>query len=253
MISLKPPSPVALELRISTLQPPRLGVARVHAEELGGEQARLVAAGAGADLEDDVAVVVRVARQQQELQLLLERVGLCASDAGQLLLRQLAHLVVGVVEQRLRARPRSAPATLLPRRGSARRSPRWPTRSLASLRELLAVADHLGVGQQRLELVVALLDVRQFVKSCSTRGHAPPRPTRRSRAGPHSPRSLRSAARCARGCPGAGGLVSDAGRGVTAWRRPKARSGLGLLGCGVRRWLRARRLPGPSCWCRSGG
>ena len=39
------------------------GVALVHAEQLGGEQRRLVAAGAGADFEDRVALVVLVLRQ----------------------------------------------------------------------------------------------------------------------------------------------------------------------------------------------
>ena len=45
-----------------------LGVARVHAEQVAGEQRRFVAAGAGADFEEDVALVVGVFRQQQLLQ-----------------------------------------------------------------------------------------------------------------------------------------------------------------------------------------
>jgi hypothetical protein len=56
------------------------GVALVHAEEIGGEQRRLVAAGAGADLEDGVLLVGRVLGQQHALhralqlrQALLER------------------------------------------------------------------------------------------------------------------------------------------------------------------------------------
>ena len=44
---------------ISTFQPLPLGVARVHPEEVAGEQRRLVAAGAGADFEEHVALVVR--------------------------------------------------------------------------------------------------------------------------------------------------------------------------------------------------
>ena len=36
-----------------------LGVARVHAEQIAGEQRRFVAAGAGADFEDHVLLVVR--------------------------------------------------------------------------------------------------------------------------------------------------------------------------------------------------
>ena len=46
-----------------------LGVARVHAEQVAGEERRLVAAGARADLQEDVALVVRIARQQHRLQL----------------------------------------------------------------------------------------------------------------------------------------------------------------------------------------
>ena len=42
-----------------------LGVADVHPVELGGEQRGLLAAGAGPDLDDHVAVVVRVARQER--------------------------------------------------------------------------------------------------------------------------------------------------------------------------------------------
>ena len=49
------------------------GVAGVHAEQIAGEQRRLLAAGAGADLEDDVLVVVGIARREQHLELLFER------------------------------------------------------------------------------------------------------------------------------------------------------------------------------------
>ena len=56
--------PVSLAVRISRLPAMPLGVADVHAEQLGREERRLLAAGAGADLDDDVAVVVGVARQQ---------------------------------------------------------------------------------------------------------------------------------------------------------------------------------------------
>ena len=49
------------------------GVALVHAEQVAGEQRRLVAAGAGADFENDVALVHRVLGQEREPQLLFER------------------------------------------------------------------------------------------------------------------------------------------------------------------------------------
>lgn len=47
-----------------------LGVAQVHAQQVAGEQRRLVAARARLDLQDDVLVVTRVARHQQQAQFL---------------------------------------------------------------------------------------------------------------------------------------------------------------------------------------
>ena len=49
------------------------GVALVHAEQIAGEQRRLVAAGAGADFENDVALVHRVFGDERDAQFLLER------------------------------------------------------------------------------------------------------------------------------------------------------------------------------------
>src|SRR6185503_9101379 len=64
---------VAAELGVALrddldLPPLALGIARVHAEQVAGEQRRLVAAGPRAHCEEQVAVVVRVARQQRFLQ-----------------------------------------------------------------------------------------------------------------------------------------------------------------------------------------
>ena len=70
-----------------------LGVAGVHAEQLGGEQRRLVAAGAGADLEHDVALVVGVVGRHLPPQLFLER-GQLAGEAVELLAGHLVELVV---------------------------------------------------------------------------------------------------------------------------------------------------------------
>ena len=49
------------------------GVALVHAEQVAREQRCLVAAGAGANFEDDVALVHRILGKERELDLLLER------------------------------------------------------------------------------------------------------------------------------------------------------------------------------------
>jgi hypothetical protein len=74
MISLKPPcSPGALAEHLH-FQPLALRVAAVHAEQVSGEDRGLVAAGAGADFEEHVRRVVRVARQEQRLQPLTARV-----------------------------------------------------------------------------------------------------------------------------------------------------------------------------------
>ena len=51
-----------------------LGVAAVHPEQLGGEERRLVATGTGADLEHDVAFVVRILRDQLAVDRRFERV-----------------------------------------------------------------------------------------------------------------------------------------------------------------------------------
>ena len=73
-----------------------LGEPAVHPEQFGGEQRRLVAARAGADLEQDVLLVVRVLRDEQDL-----RCSAAARHAAppgrELLLRELAHLGVAAL------------------------------------------------------------------------------------------------------------------------------------------------------------
>ena len=48
---------------------PALGIARIHAEQVAGEDRRLVAARRGADLEEHIVVVERIGRHQQSLEL----------------------------------------------------------------------------------------------------------------------------------------------------------------------------------------
>jgi hypothetical protein len=64
------PAPCSRPVRTGSRSGPRcaspaLAVAQVHARQVAGEQRRFVAAGAGADLEEGVARVVGVARQQR--------------------------------------------------------------------------------------------------------------------------------------------------------------------------------------------
>jgi hypothetical protein len=70
------------------------GIALVHAKQIAGEQRCLVAAGAGTDFEDDVALVHRILRQQGEANLLLER-GSPRFQRRLLARHQAAHLGIG--------------------------------------------------------------------------------------------------------------------------------------------------------------
>ena len=99
--SLMPP-PRALAAADEHLDLPAapLGVAQVHAQELGGEQRRLVAAGARPDLDDDVAVVVGVLGESRILSSSSSSSSALAQGA-QLGSGHLPHLGVGVLEQRL--------------------------------------------------------------------------------------------------------------------------------------------------------
>lgn len=92
---------LALVLR-QRLDPPALalGVARIHAEQVAGEDRRLVATGAGTDLQEHVAAVVGILRQQHALQAVAEG-GEAAARFGDLLLGEVAQLRVAVLEQRL--------------------------------------------------------------------------------------------------------------------------------------------------------
>ena len=73
------------------LPAPGFRIAQVHAQQIAGKQRRLVAAGAGADFQKDVATVVRVGRQQQVLQFGFN-VGQALLELGQLLAGQFAQL-----------------------------------------------------------------------------------------------------------------------------------------------------------------
>ena len=94
------------------LEPLGLGVARVHARELAGEDAGLVAAGAGADLDDHVLAVVGVAREHAHADLLAELV-----DAR----RPVDELLLGEARASRRRRSRR-------RAGLRRRRPSAPPR-----------------------------------------------------------------------------------------------------------------------------
>ena len=68
-----------------------LGEPGVHPEEVRREQRRLVAAGAGADFQDDVLGVVGILRHEQDLEVGEQRVA-ARLERLHLLLRELAHV-----------------------------------------------------------------------------------------------------------------------------------------------------------------
>ena len=90
-----------VEVRDLGLPPVRIGVHVVHPIKRMRKERRFFSADAGADLQNDVAVVIRVTRQQQDTQLLLE-----LRAAGPVLLDLLARDLVQlrVAQQRLRLR-----------------------------------------------------------------------------------------------------------------------------------------------------
>jgi hypothetical protein len=71
-----------------------LGIARNHPEEVGRKQRSLLAPFTAADLDDGVALVVRILGQQQQIDL-LDHAAAFGFEPGQLLLDQLAKLGVG--------------------------------------------------------------------------------------------------------------------------------------------------------------
>ena len=105
--SLKPPSSAALA-EISLEAPALgLGIALVHAKQVAGEQRRLVAAGAGADLEHRRALVGGVARKQLQREVALG-LGQRRLILGQLLGRHLREAPRPPHGSSARARPTSS-------------------------------------------------------------------------------------------------------------------------------------------------
>ena len=80
-----------------------LGELAVHPEQLAGEERRFVATRPGANFEDDVLLVVRVLRYQQDFQLGDERVA-PRIQRFQFLPREVAHVRVARRGELLRAR-----------------------------------------------------------------------------------------------------------------------------------------------------
>src|SRR2546426_378280 len=141
--------------------PLTLGVLRVHPGEVGGEEGRLVAARAGADLDEDVLLVVRIPRQQEPLQLFLER-RLPAGELVDLRLGELGELAVAALGEDV-ARLADAPEHIAVR-GEALDDLDGVGVLLPEPGVLGGPAEDGGVGQRPGDLVGPLFDVAELVK-----------------------------------------------------------------------------------------
>ncbi len=84
-------------------EPLRLGIARVHAKQIPGEECRLIAARAGAHLEEEAFVIARVPGEQERAQLRL-RGGELRLQPADFLGAERAHAGIGVLEHVARSR-----------------------------------------------------------------------------------------------------------------------------------------------------
>jgi hypothetical protein len=167
-----------------------LGVAAEHPEQVAGPQPGLVAAGAALDLDDDVLVVVRVALDHRDADLLLE-----LPEALARALQQLAQLgVVAVLGEELlrtgRVVGRAAP--LLGQLGGGLE----PVVLAPDLGEPAAIGDDLGVGHRARQLGEAGLDLvderlDHCVRGYRRRGAIGCQRRRAPASSPHSPRAWR--------------------------------------------------------------
>src|SRR4051794_10927695 len=183
------------------LEPAPFGVAREHPVEVARPQAGLVAARARADLDDHVLLVVRVALDHREPDLLLE---LLHPRPRRLHLRAQLRIVATLGEHLLRALGVGFRMPPLLRELRARGE---LVEEAPRLRVTLPVPNHLGIRHLRLRILetgLDLLDERldHGPEELRRRPPSPPCPRRTRGAGPRPPappRWRRSRPRAARG------------------------------------------------------
>ena len=196
---------------------PALGVAGEHAVEVAGEQAGLVAARAGADLDDHVLLVVGVALDHREADLLVQR------------LDPLARAVA--ISRSSGSLPSSSSSSRAPASSSTAR--RHSAASFAALEArvrapdlgvALAVPDHLGVRHLALQLREARLDLLDELLD-------------------HRRSSLRRAPSTRSGRPSPGVRVATTRQPAAVSVASRSRSPSNPRGCRGRSSRRARRRP----------
>ena len=148
----------------------RFGVTGVHPEDLGREQRGLVAAGTGADFEDDVLCVVGVLGPQQILQLQLEA-GQLGIEAGDFIGGHGAQLLVGLGEHgagALEVLAGALPVAVL------RDHLLELEVGFGGLAVAVRVVDDGGVGHLAREVFVARLELVQLVQVFHAEVRPPP-------------------------------------------------------------------------------
>ena len=178
-----------------------VGVARVHAEQIAGEDRRFVAAGARAHFEVDVAVVARVLRQQQLRELFLfalqprvEAGQLFAAELAQLVVRAFGHFLRGSALGEQRRGTRDSASTT----GSRREY------SIDSSRNLFVSAITPGSASRSLTSscrsasLSSFLRIESFIQPCPGPAARAPPPALRFRRAPR-PRAAAGWARAAGG------------------------------------------------------
>ena len=137
-----------------------LRVPRVHPVQVRREQSRLVAARAGAYLDDNVLVVVRILRHKRKLQVAL-RCLVARLQLGDLLARQLDHLLVALIAQHL------AQVVQLRRQrtGGARQLDHLAYLCLLARQPLdsSVVNGNIRIGHQPIYLIVSVFDCSHSV------------------------------------------------------------------------------------------
>ncbi len=162
MTSLNPPWPVGVGVEHLEPEAVALGVLRVHAGEVGGEERGLVPAGARPDLDEDVLVVARVPGHQHRPQALFER-PLLHAEVLELLARELAQLrVAGFAEDVVGFFDAGENVLVLAER---RHDGLDLRRRLGKPRVLRAPAGRVGgLGEAGGELLVAAFDLPELIE-----------------------------------------------------------------------------------------
>ena len=146
---------------------PPLGVASQHPIQVPGPQPRLVAAGAGPDLDDHVLVVGGVVLDHRQADLLLQRL-----DPLPRGLEQRPQLGILTVLGQQIARPLEVVDHVAVLGRQLRRRLELAVRATGS-GEPLPVPDHLWIGQFRLELAEARLNLGDEIVNHSTSSVGP--------------------------------------------------------------------------------